>query len=404
MNTQDIYHELMAFMNGLKVISTHSHHLRDEEFRDFTLKRLLNNSYVSWSGLSLEDNYDSRKVYLENVRYKSYFIWLQKALFELYGIRKPLSADNWDLVSDQITTRHQDPDFHLTLLKDTCGYEKIIIDTYWNPGTNNGHPELFAPTYRINHFLFGYDRAVKDHNGNNPYTYYADDIRDIDQYILYIRKIIQLKKEEGCVSLKSALAYDRSLDFTEVDKEKAQKAFGQGRHMVTKEDIRNFGDFVFLEICKIAGEIDLPLQCHTGSGIYQKTNALQLYEAIQKNPGTRFVLFHGGYPWTEDICALAHYFPNVYPDFCWMPLLESPASIRLMDSLIEICLSDRICWGCDTWTSEESYGALLAMRFVLAKVLSQKVSDCYFTIDDAKNIAENILYNNPKKLYINSSA
>jgi predicted TIM-barrel fold metal-dependent hydrolase len=403
MNLQDIYHDLMAFMSGLKVISTHSHHLKDEEFRDFTLTRLLNNSYVAWSGLNLEDTFESRKQYLESVKYKSYFVWLHKALSELYSIQEPLTAGNWDFVSDKINKKHHDINFHLSLLKNTCGYEKIILDTYWNPGSDNGHPEIFSPAYRINQFLFGYERHTKDHNGNNPFDYFPKDVRDIDEYMSYVRKIIQLKKEQGCVALKSALAYDRSLDFRETDKDKAQKAFGTGRHKVTEADIRHFGDYVFFEICRIAGEMDLPIQCHTGSGIYRNTNALQLYDVIRENPRTTFVLFHGGYPWSEDVCALVHYFPNIYPDLCWMPLLEASASIRLLDSLVEICLSDRICWGCDTWTSEESLGALLAVRFVLAKVLSQKVLDGYFSIQDARIIISNILYNNPQKLYFNRS-
>jgi predicted TIM-barrel fold metal-dependent hydrolase len=396
---QDVFNELLAYMNGLKVISTHSHHLKDEEFKGLTLKRLIENSYVSWSGLKLEDTYASRKEYIGSLKYKSYFVWLQKALGEIYSMDSPLTADNWELISDKITERHKDTHFHLDLLKNKCKYEKIIIDTYWNPGDNNGHPDLFSPTYRINSFITGYSKEVKDHNGNNPYQYYDADIQDIDEYIQYMKGIIKLKKNEGCVALKSALAYDRGLDFHEVEKGKAQKAFGRKGHAVTQEDIKNFGNYIFFEICKVAAELDMPLQCHTGSGIYHETNALQLYEVISKNPETKFILFHGGYPWTEDLCALTHYFPNVYPDFCWMPLLETPASIRLLDSLIEICLSDRICWGCDTWTSEESYGALLAVRFVLAKTLSQKVTDGYLAINDAKSLISNILYNNPKKLY-----
>ena len=41
-------------------------------------------------------------------------------------------------------------------------------------------------------------------------------------------------------------------------------------------------------------------------------------------------------------------------------------------SNIEIGTSDKIFWGCDTWTSEESFGARIALNNVLASVLSQK--------------------------------
>jgi hypothetical protein len=67
--------------------------------------------------------------------------------------------------------------------------------------------------------------------------------------------------------------------------------------------------------------------------------------------------------------------------------------------MIEVGTSDKILWGCDTWTSEESYGARIAMNNVLASVLSQKIEKKYFSIDDAGCIIKNILYNNPKNLY-----
>ena len=38
----------------------------------------------------------------------------------------------------------------------------------------------------------------------------------------------------------------------------------------------------------------------------------------------------------------------------------------MLHELIERATLDRIFWGCDTWTAEESFGALLAFRHVLA--------------------------------------
>ncbi len=35
---------------------------------------------------------ESRTAYLEKMRYRSYFIWLQKAVGKLYGISEPITA------------------------------------------------------------------------------------------------------------------------------------------------------------------------------------------------------------------------------------------------------------------------------------------------------------------------
>jgi predicted TIM-barrel fold metal-dependent hydrolase len=122
-------------------------------------------------------------------------------------------------------------------------------------------------------------------------------------------------------------------------------------------------------------------------------------EVIKKNPDTKFVLFHASFPWTDDILALLHNCPNVYADICWLPLLSPTSAEHTLHQLIEVGTSDKISWGCDTWTSEESYGARLAVNSVLSNVLDAKVKSGYFTPADAIQMAENILRNNAKELY-----
>lgn len=59
----------------------------------------------------------------------------------------------------------------------------------------------------------------------------------------------------------------------------------------------------------------------------------------------------------------------------------------------------RLTWGCDTWTAEESYGALLAIRSVLTNVLSRRVADGYYTLDYAKRVGRYILHDNAETIY-----
>ncbi len=127
-------------------------------------------------------------------------------------------------------------------------------------------------------------------------------------------------------------------------------------------------------------------------------------DTIAKHPDTRFILFHCNYPWTADINSLLHQYRNVYPDLCWLPILSTSSAQRILHDLIEVGTADKVCWGCDTWTSEESYGALLAFRHVLASVLESKVQQQYFSSGDAMRIIDNIMYNNAAALYIHDMA
>jgi predicted TIM-barrel fold metal-dependent hydrolase len=427
-----LYQELYQLTAGHAVINTHSHHLPEAEFAPYDLDILLRNSYVNWCGVSFDSTPESRSHFLERVRYQAYFVWLQKSLQELYAFSEPLSATNWERISTQIQQAHQEAGRQMSLLTGPCAYHKIVQDAYWDPGSDNGNPGLFTPSFRINAFHFGYGPWTTDQDGNSPYTLYPRPfITDLDEYLDWVRQKIIEKKAQGCVALKLPIAYDRGLDFTEVPYNQAQAAFGRlvtayskvlhqpqyteqsnsGSSIVSnvplqpstelppvpgvaREDIKTFQDFLFFQICHNAAEINLPVQIHTGMGQGRRTNAMWLQEVIQKNPQTRFVLLHGSYPWVEDIPALVRLYPNVFADLCWLPLSSTRAGKFLLHELIENATSDKVMWGCDTWTAEESYGALLSLRFVLSSVLAEKVSDGYITAQDANQIINNIMYRN----------
>lgn len=427
-----LYQDLYQRTAGHAAINTHSHHLPDAEFASYNLDFLFRNSYANWCEVSFDSTLESRAHFLERLRYHAYFVWLQKSLQELYALTEPISATNWDQVSAQIQQAHQQPGHHLALLSGPCAYRKIVQDAYWDPGSDNGYPDLFTPSFRINAFHFGYGPWTTDQDGSSPYALYPRPfITDLDEYLDWVRQKIVEKKAQGCVALKLPIAYDRGLDFTEVPHDQAQAAFGRlvaaflkasqkpqpamqlssASAMVSNvpvqpatslppvpgvmvEDIKAFQDFLFFQICRNAAELDLPVQVHTGMGQGWRTNAMWLQEVIQKNPQTRFVLMHGSYPWIEDIPALVRLYPNVFADLCWLPLGSTRAGKYLLHELIENATSEKVMWGCDTWTAEESYGALLSLRFVLSSVLAEKVSDGYLTTQDAYQIIDNIMYRN----------
>jgi hypothetical protein len=92
-------------------------------------------------------------------------------------------------------------------------------------------------------------------------------------------------------------------------------------------------------------------------------------------------------------------FPNVVADMSMLPLLSTRVGKVMLHELIERTTRERIFWGCDTWTAEESFGALLAFRHVLASTLAEKVLDGYLTREDAFQITDDIFFNNPQRFY-----
>ncbi len=223
-----VYQELYQRTIGHAVINTHAHHLPDAEFAPYDLDILLRNSYVNWCGVSFESTPESRAHFLERVRYQAYFVWLQKSLQELYGFSEPLSAANWERISGQIRQAHQEQGRQIQLLSQQCAYRKIVQDAYWDPGSDNGYPALFTPSFRINAFHFGYGPWTADQDGSSPYSLYPHPfITDLDEYLVWVQEKISEKKARGCVALKLPIAYDRGLDFSEVPTDQARAAFGR---------------------------------------------------------------------------------------------------------------------------------------------------------------------------------
>jgi predicted TIM-barrel fold metal-dependent hydrolase len=48
----------------------------------------------------------------------------------------------------------------------------------------------------------------------------------------------------------------------------------------------------------------MPFQIHTGQGRIQSSSPMNLINVIEGNPGTKFILFHGGFPWIGETGAI----------------------------------------------------------------------------------------------------
>jgi hypothetical protein len=144
-NNQELYEEFSAYLDSRPKISTHCHQLPDKELRPFDLQALFRNSYVNWCGVTWDSSARSREIFLEKVRFNSYFVWLQKSLLQLYGENSLLTTSNWQDWSDRIQLAYQNPLHSRAILTGQCGYRRMLLDAYWDPGSDNASPEFFAP-------------------------------------------------------------------------------------------------------------------------------------------------------------------------------------------------------------------------------------------------------------------
>jgi predicted TIM-barrel fold metal-dependent hydrolase len=82
-----------------------------------------------------------------------------------------------------------------------------------------------------------------------------------------------------------------------------------------------------------------------------------------------------------------------------MPSLSTNIAKNTLINVLELIGTDRIMWGCDASTVEESYGALLAVYDLLDEVNGYFVEKGVFGEDFGERLKEKILYDNAADLF-----
>jgi len=389
--------ELYEYILSSPKINTHCHHMGHIFYEEIGLSEIFGSSYIAWCNERF-GTIEERKRLFDNISDRSYFIWFEKALRQIYKINEKLTVETWDRFDYAIREADRS-DRSFSRLRTLCNYKHIIEDCYWNYGDNLGDNELFTPAFRINIFLNGYDWNYIDRDGCCVSKFIPEKCTDINTYVQKLEKLIREKHRKGCVALKCATAYERGLDFHPVSKDRAEIAFQKPPSSLTAKNIADFQSYIFYKLCDIAAKEDIPFQIHTGLGQLENTRAINLTRAIKDHPNTKFVLFHLSFPYLDDVISLAHNYPNVYIDICWVPLISYNLATDSINKLLDTVNADKICWGCDTWSVEESYGAILAMAYSLSTALEKRVQDGFMSEKRAFAVCERIMYSNAKTLY-----
>lgn len=127
----------------------------------------------------------------------------------------------------------------------------------------------------------------------------------------------------------------------------------------------------------------------------KNSNPLLLENLFRDYGKVKFVLFHGGYPYINEVGVLAKYFPNVYLDACWLSDISISAYKRALSEWLEIVPSNKIfAWGGDQMVIEHSYASLLLAKDLIADVIVDKINSGYFNKNLGITVMKKILGQN----------
>ncbi len=407
---------LESYLRGVPVIDVHEHHMPDTlTGKDVGLLQLLQESYAGWTqerpyplpgeppvtlgaASGGAARWEDIAAYVEGSGTNAAVRNLLAAITELHGLGAgPVTERNWAELDARIRRRYAQPGWPAAVM-DRAGVAAAISDPYTSPlmDVRSALGERYYSVLRINAFAVGWNGESRDHNGHNGRELLARigaQPRSFDDYLAALPVLLDRLPGLHKVGLKNALAYDRSVNFDDVNLDLARGAWDAADPSPAEK--KAFGDVVVDRLCRLAGERDIPFQMHLGSGLIRGSRPLEAAGLIERNPRTRFLLMHLAYPWSDELLGMAFVYRNIWIDLTWSWLL-SPSRFRVafrqaVDSLPD---ESRMMLGGDTWHAEEAYGAIGLARRLIGETLGSCVKDREFRSSDAERLGRKILRDN----------
>lgn len=417
----ETYKRIKAHIDSVPAIDTHDHlwpfdrlpSLRETDHgRGVNLAGIWQNSYYTWynpltpwkDGMKFEDWWATAKDDFCDARATSFYRYHLPAFQDLYGVDFDRITDAQAADLDRrIFANYRDQKWLYEVVTERANIELMFNDPYWARYD-------FAQTYPFEVIVFnvtplvsGYHTSEFQSPTDSPYAFaekHGLPMNSLDDYLAVLDRLFLEAKDRGAVCLKTTLAYQRTLRFENVPKAQAEEVFGKRRTVLTAEQIKSFEDYIMWRLCELSAKYELPFQIHTGQARIQGSNPMLLVDMIDANPKTKFILFHGGYPWVGETAVIVQrYARRVWIDSVWLPPLSYSTAKRAFHEWLDAIPSNRIMWGADCNHAEGIYGATVYHRMCVAEVLAEKVDSGDLLEEHAMRIGRQVFRDNALELF-----
>lgn len=416
----ELYGRIKAGLDAVRAIDTHDHlrpynelphRVETPQGTGMTLYSIWAGSYYGWihplTPWPTSGQFDAWWKKAEhdfvNARATSFYRYLLPAFRDLYGVDfDTITPQQAAELNAKIFENYRSDEWLLDVVTHRANIELMLIDPYWGRLQFNRAYRFAVPVLNVTTLMQASHPDRFTNPLDSPFEFAARRKLPTDTFDAFLAAIDALFAEAAasdCVCLKSTQAYQRTLDYAHVERDRAAQVYGKAPDATTPEEQKAFEDFMFWHVCRLSAKHGLPFQVHTGQARIQGSNPMLLVPVIAANPETKFVLFHGGFPWVGETGVIAMRHKNVWIDSVWLPTLSYTTAKRAYQEWLEAVPSDRIMWGADTVNAEGIYGATEFTRQCLAEALAEKVERGELTEKHAARIGRQILRDNALKLF-----
>jgi len=410
-SVMNVYEDLYSQLLEWKKIDTHEHFFPQNHFQESPdiLFSIFKDSYLPWilyGARDLSSVAFTREDVLRGIKKipgSAFYRYLMQAFAYMYDFNDEfLTEENWDGLSRFIKDQYSQYDMLERWIFQKLNVQRVVLDRYWVIGDFDIDSRYFSPVLRIDPLFYGFSQAALDHDQMNPRLWAENSgisIETFDEYLSYVDYLFEKGNAQGICAVKCAIAYDRTLRFETIDRDRAQVAFYRADGSESKDEIKNFQDYIFHYCLQKANEYQLPVQIHTGPGKAFQTAASHLGNIFEEYHQLKISLFHGSFPWVGEPGAMALFYPNLYLDLVWLPVMSPTYALLALSEWIETTGGSRIMMGGDSWNAEGAVGSILYYLNTIAKVLADKVENNYFSRTTAEDIGRMILWDNPRDFF-----
>jgi uncharacterized protein len=369
---------------------------------DYTQNKLSFNVDSVWNRMGKYYNYS---------RATSYHEQFMNTLRILYGYDRPylVKEDIKPLYDKMIINNYRNYHKWFDKVFHKEKFRTMVIDQYWNHFNTDIDTAYFSLVCNINSIvsLVGEAAEKKNITSNKNLLNLMKSTEivtgNLDEYVKLVDSVLNIFKSKGAVCIKNTLAYSRSLDFEDVPYSIATGIYNKKGSLDNKEK-KQLEDFIFHHIVQQSIKLQLPIQIHTGylagnNSQLDNGQPMKILNILLKYPKARFILFHGGYPWTNDYVAIGKNFKNVYLDIVWLPQISKTEAIRAFHEMLDCVPYNKFMWGGDVTRIDDTAGSLELGKEVVATVLSERVEKGWMTEDIALDVARCIFRDNAMEMF-----
>jgi predicted TIM-barrel fold metal-dependent hydrolase len=351
-------------------------------------------------GLSPAKKWKLLEPYWPAVKNTGYGQAARIAVRELYGVEDVSAATVEKIQAGYEKTRR--PGFYRRILCELGNIESCQVDYMRTPFWKSKTPAFLMQDIDVDDMVASVKLAMHSKPAGVKVAELSDWHKVIDWWFD--------KYGRYAVAIKSRGAYHRDIDYWQTPAKQVEGTFKKrvdGQRLDHKER-KALEDHLFWCVVQKAAEHDLPVKMHTGYYVGQnwmplsrlRHNAGSACDLCRLAPKNRFVFFHIGYPYYEEMIALAKHWTNAYLDMCWAWIINPVAAKDFLKKYLVTAPANKVfTFGGDYYPVELVLGHAVLARQGIALALSELVEEGWMDLDDALELVDPIMHGNAREFY-----